>query len=75
MMNHTKLFKNKPVPFQVPLTEVVEPVDFEEYVSSHPPGAEPGCLRQLLEFPSDDLELVLQERECVTIEPPVPEEE
>uniref|UniRef100_A0A8C1XKX7 Dedicator of cytokinesis 6 n=1 Tax=Cyprinus carpio TaxID=7962 RepID=A0A8C1XKX7_CYPCA len=47
----------------VPLTEVVEPVDYEEYVSSHPPGAEPGPLRQLLEFPSDDLELLLQERE------------
>uniref|UniRef100_A0A8C1VT54 Dedicator of cytokinesis 6 n=1 Tax=Cyprinus carpio TaxID=7962 RepID=A0A8C1VT54_CYPCA len=59
----------------VPLTEVVEPVDYEEYVSSHPPGAEPGPLRQLLEFPSDDLELLLQERECTTIEPPVPEEE
>uniref|UniRef100_A0A8C1REY1 Dedicator of cytokinesis 6 n=1 Tax=Cyprinus carpio TaxID=7962 RepID=A0A8C1REY1_CYPCA len=42
---------------------------------SHPPGAEPGPLRQLLEFPSDDLELLLQERECATIEPPVPEEE
>uniref|UniRef100_A0A673M805 Dedicator of cytokinesis protein 7-like n=1 Tax=Sinocyclocheilus rhinocerous TaxID=307959 RepID=A0A673M805_9TELE len=54
----------------VPLTEVVEPVDYEEYVSSHPPGAEPGPLRQLLEFPSDDLELLLQERECATIEPP-----
>ncbi|KTG38608.1 hypothetical protein cypCar_00023848, partial [Cyprinus carpio] len=59
----------------VPLTEVVEPVDYEEYVSSHPPGAEPGPLRQLLEFPSDDLELLLQERECTTIEPPVPEED
>uniref|UniRef100_A0A673LEB2 Dedicator of cytokinesis protein 7-like n=1 Tax=Sinocyclocheilus rhinocerous TaxID=307959 RepID=A0A673LEB2_9TELE len=59
----------------VPLTEVVEPVDYEEYVSSHPPGAEPGPLRQLLEFPSDDLELLLQERECATIEPPVPEED
>uniref|UniRef100_A0A673M8D7 Dedicator of cytokinesis protein 7-like n=1 Tax=Sinocyclocheilus rhinocerous TaxID=307959 RepID=A0A673M8D7_9TELE len=57
-------------PVSVPLTEVVEPVDYEEYVSSHPPGAEPGPLRQLLEFPSDDLELLLQERECATIEPP-----
>ncbi|CAM4344958.1 unnamed protein product [Leuciscus chuanchicus] len=59
----------------VPLTEAVEPVDYEEYVSSHPPGAEAGPLRQLLEFPSDDLELLLQERECATIEPPVPEED
>jgi hypothetical protein len=59
----------------VPLTEVVEPVDYEEYVSSHAPGAEPGPLRQLMEFPPDDLELLLQDRECTTLEPPLPEEE
>ncbi|KAM6957051.1 dedicator of cytokinesis protein 7 [Aplochiton taeniatus] len=62
-------------PQTVPLTEVVEPVDFEEYVSSHATGAEPGPLRQLLEFPPDDLELLLQDRECTTLEPPLPEEE
>uniref|UniRef100_A0A673YLV7 Dedicator of cytokinesis 6 n=1 Tax=Salmo trutta TaxID=8032 RepID=A0A673YLV7_SALTR len=59
----------------VPLTEVVEPVDYEEYVSSHAPGAEPGPLRQLMEFPPDDLELLLQDRECTTLEPPLPEED
>ncbi|KAK3532757.1 hypothetical protein QTP86_028126 [Hemibagrus guttatus] len=59
----------------LPLTEVVEPVDFEEYVSSHAPIAEPGPLRQLLEFPSDDLELILQERECTTLEPALSEED
>uniref|UniRef100_A0AAY4CGB4 Dedicator of cytokinesis 6 n=1 Tax=Denticeps clupeoides TaxID=299321 RepID=A0AAY4CGB4_9TELE len=55
--------------------DVVEPVDFEEYVSNHPPGAEQGPLRQLLDFPPDDLELVLQERECPTLEAALPEEE
>ncbi|XP_072532651.1 dedicator of cytokinesis protein 7 isoform X4 [Salminus brasiliensis] len=60
---------------QVPLTEVVEPVDYEEYVSSHAPSPEPGPLRQLLEFPNDDLELILQERECTTLEPALPEED
>uniref|UniRef100_A0A3Q3WTZ9 Uncharacterized protein n=1 Tax=Mola mola TaxID=94237 RepID=A0A3Q3WTZ9_MOLML len=59
----------------LPLTEVVEPVDFEEYVSSHAPGVEPGPLRQLLEFPQDDLELLHLDKECVTLEPPLPEEE
>ncbi|KAG7265866.1 hypothetical protein CRUP_016129 [Coryphaenoides rupestris] len=59
---------------QVPLSEVVEPVDFEEYVSSHAPGAEPGPLRQLMEFPQDDLALVQQEKECSTLKPPLPEE-
>ena len=59
----------------MPLTEVVEPLDFEEYVSSHAPGAESGPLRQLMEFPQDDLELLLQERECTTLEPPLLEDE
>uniref|UniRef100_A0A8C9XU95 Dedicator of cytokinesis 6 n=1 Tax=Sander lucioperca TaxID=283035 RepID=A0A8C9XU95_SANLU len=59
----------------LPLTEVVEPVDFEEYVSSHAPGVEPGPLRQLMEFPHDDLELLPLEKECITLEPPLPEEE
>ncbi|XP_060799164.1 dedicator of cytokinesis protein 7-like [Neoarius graeffei] len=59
----------------VPLTEVVEPVDYEEYVSSHAPVSEPGPLKQLLEFPTDDLELILQERECTTLEPALPEED
>uniref|UniRef100_A0A8C3ACU3 Dedicator of cytokinesis 6 n=1 Tax=Cyclopterus lumpus TaxID=8103 RepID=A0A8C3ACU3_CYCLU len=59
----------------LPLTEVVEPVDFEEYVSSHAPGVEPGPLRQLVEFPLDDLELLPLDKECTTLEPPLPEEE
>uniref|UniRef100_A0A8C7Z5X1 Dedicator of cytokinesis 6 n=1 Tax=Oryzias sinensis TaxID=183150 RepID=A0A8C7Z5X1_9TELE len=59
----------------LPLTEVVEPVDFEEYVSSHAPGVEPGPLRQLMEFPQDDLELLQLEKECTTLEPPIPEED
>lgn len=53
----------------------MEPVDFEEYVSSHAPGVEPGPLRQLMEFPQDDLELLQLEKECTTLEPPMPEEE
>jgi len=63
------------VDWQLPLTEVVEPVDFEEYVSSHAPGVEPGPLRQLVEFPQDDLELLPLDKECTTLEPPLPEEE
>ncbi|KAG7223180.1 hypothetical protein INR49_015788 [Caranx melampygus] len=59
----------------LPLTEVVEPVDFEEYVNSHAPAVEPGPLRQLTEFPQDDLELLQLDKECTTLEPPLPEEE
>ncbi|XP_010898348.2 dedicator of cytokinesis protein 7 isoform X3 [Esox lucius] len=70
-----QLSKKRGAHHPVPLTEVVEPVDYEEYVSNHAPGVEPGPLRQLMEFPPDDLELLLQERECTTLEPPLPEED
>lgn len=59
----------------VPLTEVIEPLDFEDVLLSRPPDAEPGPLRDLVEFPADDLELLLQPRECRTTEPGIPENE
>ncbi|KAM9115232.1 dedicator of cytokinesis protein 6 isoform 2-T2 [Pangshura tecta] len=58
----------------VPLTEVVEPVDFEEFLAAHPPELEPGPLRDLTEFPADDVEVVREPRECRTLEPGVPDE-
>ncbi|KAM5232983.1 dedicator of cytokinesis protein 6 isoform 9-T9 [Hipposideros larvatus] len=58
----------------VPLTEVIEPLDFEDVLLSRPPDAEPGPLRDLVEFPADDLELLLQPRECRTTEPGMPED-
>ncbi|GAB5567744.1 dedicator of cytokinesis protein 6 isoform X5 [Prionailurus iriomotensis] len=61
-------------PTQVPLTEVIEPLDFEDVLLSRPPDAEPGPLRDLAEFPADDLELLLQPRECRTTEPGTPED-
>uniref|UniRef100_M3ZCM0 Dedicator of cytokinesis 6 n=1 Tax=Nomascus leucogenys TaxID=61853 RepID=M3ZCM0_NOMLE len=59
----------------VPLTEVVEPLDFEDVLLSWPPDAEPGPLRDLVEFPADDLELLLPPRECRTTEPGIPKDE
>lgn len=59
---------------QLPLTEVVEPIDFEKYLSTHLPGAEPGPLRDLIEFPVDDLEVTHESRDCRTLEPGVPED-
>ncbi|KAM4888495.1 dedicator of cytokinesis protein 6 [Thomomys bottae] len=58
----------------VPLTEVVEPLDFEDVLLSRPPDVEPGPLRDLTEFPEDDLELLRQPRESRTTEPGVPED-
>ncbi|KAH0628616.1 hypothetical protein JD844_009975 [Phrynosoma platyrhinos] len=62
------------IPQSVPLTEVVEPVDFEEYLTSHLPDAEPGPLRDLVEFPADDLEVLHEPRDCRTLEPGIPED-
>ncbi|KAF3835378.1 hypothetical protein F7725_027936 [Dissostichus mawsoni] len=59
---------------QVPLTEAVEPVDFEEYLITHPPLVESGPLRDLIEFPPDDIEVIHTPRECRTVAQAVPEE-
>uniref|UniRef100_A0A8I6ANH8 Dedicator of cytokinesis 6 n=1 Tax=Rattus norvegicus TaxID=10116 RepID=A0A8I6ANH8_RAT len=58
----------------VPLTEVIEPLDFEDVLLSRPPEVEPGPLRDMIEFPADDLELLKQPRECRTTESGVPED-
>ncbi|TSL22078.1 Dedicator of cytokinesis protein 7 [Bagarius yarrelli] len=58
----------------VPLTEAVEPVDFEEYLITHPPIVESGPLRDLIEFPPDDIEVIYTPRECRTLGQAVPEE-
>lgn len=59
---------------QVPLTEAVEPVDFEEYLITHPPIVDSGPLRDLIEFPPDDIEVISTPRECRTVAQAVPEE-
>ncbi|XP_034738255.1 dedicator of cytokinesis protein 7 isoform X13 [Etheostoma cragini] len=58
----------------VPLTEAVEPVDFEEYLITHPPIVESGPLRDLIEFPPDDIEVIHTPRECRTVAQAIPEE-
>ncbi|KAM6963294.1 dedicator of cytokinesis protein 7 isoform 9-T9 [Aplochiton taeniatus] len=58
----------------IPLTEAVDPVDFEEYLFTHPPIIESGPLRDLIEFPPDDIEVIYTPRECRTVGQPLPEE-
>uniref|UniRef100_A0A670JFF4 Dedicator of cytokinesis 7 n=1 Tax=Podarcis muralis TaxID=64176 RepID=A0A670JFF4_PODMU len=58
----------------VPLTEPVDPVDLEEYLLTHPLAVDCGPLRDLLEFPSDDIEVIYSPRECRTLVSAVPEE-
>ncbi|XP_043940533.1 dedicator of cytokinesis protein 6 isoform X3 [Protopterus annectens] len=58
----------------VPLTDVVDPVEFEEYLMNHPPITESGPLRDILEFPADDIEVIHEPRECRTLEQGTPDE-
>ncbi|KAF3819773.1 hypothetical protein GH733_015282 [Mirounga leonina] len=60
--------------FQVPLTEAVDPVDLEEYLVTHPLAVDSGPLRDLIEFPPDDIEVVYSPRDCRTLVSAVPEE-
>ncbi|XP_073443619.1 dedicator of cytokinesis protein 6 isoform X7 [Dendrobates tinctorius] len=58
----------------VPLSDVVEPLDFETYLTNHPPDSECEALRDLYDFPTDDIEILYEPRECRTLEPAAPEE-
>uniref|UniRef100_A0A8C2KPQ7 Dedicator of cytokinesis 7 n=1 Tax=Cyprinus carpio TaxID=7962 RepID=A0A8C2KPQ7_CYPCA len=62
-----QLLKNLSVGGNIPLTEAIEPVDFEEYLITHPPLIESGPLRDLIEFPPDDIEVLYTPRECRTL--------
>ncbi|OBS82355.1 hypothetical protein A6R68_23657, partial [Neotoma lepida] len=58
----------------VPLTEAVDPVDLEDYLITHPLAVDSGPLRDLVEFPPDDIEVVYSPRDCRTLVSAVPEE-
>uniref|UniRef100_A0A8C2KFD3 Dedicator of cytokinesis 8 n=1 Tax=Cyprinus carpio TaxID=7962 RepID=A0A8C2KFD3_CYPCA len=54
--------------------EAVEPVDLDEFLMSQLRSGDAELMQELGEFPDDDLELELVERECRTLRPSVPEE-
>uniref|UniRef100_A0A2K6LRX7 Dedicator of cytokinesis 7 n=1 Tax=Rhinopithecus bieti TaxID=61621 RepID=A0A2K6LRX7_RHIBE len=58
----------------VPLTEAADPVDLEDYLITHPLAVDSGPLRDLIEFPPDDIEVVYSPRDCRTLVSAVPEE-
>lgn len=58
----------------VPLSDVVEPLDFEEFLQQHQDLADRDAISELLDFPPDDVEVGILPRKCRTIEPVVPEE-
>ncbi|XP_038048648.1 dedicator of cytokinesis protein 7-like isoform X3 [Patiria miniata] len=57
----------------VPLSEVVDPLDFEEFLDANRSLYNRDPLRHLLEFPEDDLVVASMPKECRTVNPPLPE--
>ena len=55
--------------------DVIDPVDYEEYVEEHRPKIESDPIRHLLEYPHDDIDFVRIERQYRTIIPVMPEKE
>ncbi|XP_063042281.1 dedicator of cytokinesis protein 8 [Engraulis encrasicolus] len=61
--------------FSVPASyDAVEPVDLEEFLCSQLRGGDMELMQELGEFPDDDLEVELVERECRTVQHSVPDD-
>ncbi|XP_028849736.1 dedicator of cytokinesis protein 8 isoform X2 [Denticeps clupeoides] len=61
--------------FSVPSSyDAVEPLDLEEFLMTQLQSGDMDLMQELGEFPDDDLEVELVERECRTVQPSVPEE-
>ncbi|XP_078495835.1 dedicator of cytokinesis protein 7 [Ciona intestinalis] len=58
-------------------TDVVEPLEIEDEIESQVDAVsqESDVIRNLADFPSDDIQVVTQEREYRTLRPPLPKEE
>ncbi|XP_064626372.1 dedicator of cytokinesis protein 7-like isoform X5 [Lineus longissimus] len=57
----------------VPINEVVKPIDYEDFVVQHQTSIEKDSMRELLEFPPNDVEVKLLPKQCRTIAPIIPE--
>lgn len=64
-----KNFSNKKV------IDVVEPIDYEEYVEEHRQQIDNDPLKHLLEYPKDDIDFIRIDRQYRTIIPVMPEKE
>jgi len=59
--------------FQVPLTDVVDPPDFEEFIAQNQNVIDRDPMSHLLEFPTDDIQVKRLCRPVRTIAPVIPE--
>lgn len=60
-------------PLQVPLTDVVDPPDYEEFVLQNSCTVERDPFRDLILYPEDDVDVHSMPRKCRTVKPIVPE--
>jgi hypothetical protein len=58
---------------QVPLNDVVDPPDFEDFLAQHQNTMDRDPMNQLLEFPTDDIQVKRLCRTVRTIAPIIPE--
>lgn len=56
------------------LCEVLEPLDYEEFLAQHQSVLDRDPLRPILDFPQGDVELKIVKRKIRTEEPVVPSE-
>jgi rhodanese-related sulfurtransferase len=55
--------------------DIIDPLDYEEYLDEHREKIENDPLRHLLEYPTDDIDFVRIDRQYRTIIPTLPEKE
>ena len=57
----------------MPFNEVIEPIDFEEFLNSNSSLISSDPLKALLVFPADDIEVNVCKRRINTIKPIIPD--
>ena len=57
----------------MPFNEVIEPIDFEEFLESNETLVSNDPLKSLLVFPADDIEVNVSKRVISTIKPIIPD--
>jgi hypothetical protein len=55
--------------------DIIDPIDYEEYIDEHRQKIENDPLRHLLEYPNDDIDFIRIDRQYRTIIPTMPEKE
>lgn len=60
--------------FQVSLTELIDPIDYEEFLQQHSSKICRDPLRHILDFPPNDVQMRSIERKIRTVEPIIPKE-